>query len=75
MIRLAVTPGEPAGIGPELMYHLACKDYDAELVVIGSLELIKQRCELYPDGKKIKFVTKISTLQVKKVKSIFWMSL
>ncbi len=56
MIRLAVTPGEPAGIGPELMYHLACKDYDAELVVIGSLELIKQRCELYPDGKKIKFV-------------------
>lgn len=56
MIRLAVTPGEPAGIGPELMYHLACKDYNAELIIIGSLELIKQRCSIYPDGQKIKFI-------------------
>ena len=33
--RLALVPGEPAGIGPELVVHAAQQDWDAELVVFG----------------------------------------
>ena len=56
MIRLAVTPGEGAGIGPELMYHLAQKDYDAKLVLVCSKQLIQERLSIYPDGHKIKLI-------------------
>ncbi len=45
-LRLAVTPGEPAGVGPELMYSLSLRDYDAQLIVIGSKELLKERFAL-----------------------------
>lgn len=33
--RLALVPGEPAGIGPELVVRAAQQDWDAELVVFG----------------------------------------
>lgn len=56
MIRLAVTPGEGAGVGPELMYHLAQKDYAAKLVLICSKKLIQERLSIYPDGYQIKLV-------------------
>ena len=32
---LALVPGEPAGIGPELVVHAAQRDWDADLVVFG----------------------------------------
>ena len=35
MIRLALTAGEPAGIGPELLVRLAQMDWAAELVAIA----------------------------------------
>lgn len=41
--RLVITPGEPAGVGPELMYHLTTENFDDELVVIGSKALLKER--------------------------------
>ena len=45
--RLAVTPGEPSGVGPELMYHLSKLDLkDTQLVIIASKELIAQRIAL-----------------------------
>lgn len=56
MIRLAVTPGEGAGVGPELMYHLAQKDYAAKLVLICSKQLIQERLKIYPDGHQIKLI-------------------
>ena len=31
--RIVVTPGEPAGVGPELMYHLTQKDF-AEIMKV-----------------------------------------
>ena len=43
--RIAITPGEPAGIGPELMLALADLDWPAELVVIADPELIQSRAE------------------------------
>lgn len=38
--RLAITPGEPAGIGPELAVRLAHSDLAADLVVIGDADLL-----------------------------------
>lgn len=42
-VRLAVTPGEPAGIGPELLAQIACQDHPAELVAVADPELIAER--------------------------------
>lgn len=45
--RLAVTAGEPAGIGPELVARLAASPFAADLVAIadtGSLERAARRC-------------------------------
>lgn len=48
--RIAVTVGEPAGIGPDIVLELATRDWPAELVVIGDIELLRQRAtELAPD--------------------------
>ena len=41
--RLAVTPGEPAGIGPDLCVRLAARPFPAQLVVIGDPDLLAAR--------------------------------
>lgn len=43
--RLAVTVGEPAGIGPELLVRLAHAPIAAELVVIGDGQAIREAAE------------------------------
>ncbi len=43
---IAITSGEPAGIGPELIADIIADQYDAELVVIGDEALIRQRAEV-----------------------------
>ena len=43
MIRLAITSGEPAGIGPELMACIREGDFDARLVILGDRALIEER--------------------------------
>ena len=42
-LRIALTAGEPAGIGPELVARLAALDVDADLVVIADRGLIAER--------------------------------
>lgn len=44
--RIAVTPGEPAGIGPDLIITLAQQDWTVELVVVACRKLIQARAEL-----------------------------
>ncbi len=44
--RIAITPGEPAGIGPELCAGLAGHDYPAELVLLADKQLIRERAGL-----------------------------
>lgn len=47
--RLALTAGEPAGIGPELLVRLAAIPFDAELVAIADRDLLERaaaRCGL-----------------------------
>ena len=41
--RIAVTPGEPAGIGPDLVVSLAQQALDAEIVAVADPELLRQR--------------------------------
>ncbi len=43
--RIALTPGEPAGIGPELAIQVAQFQQDYELVVIADPELLKDRAK------------------------------
>lgn len=43
MRRLALTSGEPAGVGPDLCIRLAQEEQSAELVVIADPELLEQR--------------------------------
>ena len=43
--RIALTPGEPAGIGPDLCVQLAQQNLPYQLVVIASPELLAQRAE------------------------------
>lgn len=43
---LAVTPGEPAGIGPDLMSKLSPMATLANLVIIANADLLRQRAQL-----------------------------
>ncbi|GAA5317082.1 MAG: 4-hydroxythreonine-4-phosphate dehydrogenase PdxA [Candidatus Pelagadaptatus aseana] len=44
--RLAYTPGEPAGIGPDLILQLAQQGFDAEIVTITDPALLHDRAQL-----------------------------
>jgi 4-hydroxythreonine-4-phosphate dehydrogenase len=41
--RIALTPGEPAGIGPDLCLQLARQDLPCEIIVIASPQLLEDR--------------------------------
>nr|WP_024967032.1 4-hydroxythreonine-4-phosphate dehydrogenase PdxA [Pantoea sp. IMH] len=41
--RVVITPGEPAGIGPDLTIELAQRDWPVELVVCADPQLLQQR--------------------------------
>jgi len=43
--RIALTPGEPAGIGPDLCIQLAQQDLPCQLVVIANAQLLQERAE------------------------------
>ncbi len=43
--RIALTPGEPAGIGPDLCIQLAQQDLPCQLTVIANPQLLMQRAE------------------------------
>ncbi|WP_290613823.1 4-hydroxythreonine-4-phosphate dehydrogenase PdxA [Arsukibacterium sp. UBA3155] len=45
-LRIAITPGEPAGIGPDLVVALARQNWPVELVVCGNAELLSSRAAL-----------------------------
>jgi 4-hydroxythreonine-4-phosphate dehydrogenase len=53
-LRLALTPGEPAGIGPELCLQLAQRAQPHQLVAIADRQLLLERAELL--GLKIELL-------------------
>lgn len=44
-MRLVITPGEPAGIGPDLIIQYAQQSHAQELVCIADSEMLQQRAE------------------------------
>lgn len=42
-IKLAITPGEPAGIGPDLIIQLAQQQWSVQLTVFADANMLKQR--------------------------------
>lgn len=42
---LAITPGEPAGIGPDLIVQLAQQRRNDALIVVGSIDMLRQRAD------------------------------
>lgn len=44
-MRLAITPGEPAGIGPDLIIQLAQTAQEHELICIADSSMLQQRAE------------------------------
>jgi 4-hydroxythreonine-4-phosphate dehydrogenase len=44
-LRIALTPGEPAGIGPDLAVQIAQLDQDYELVAIADPDLLQDRAQ------------------------------
>ncbi len=43
--RIAITPGEPAGIGPDLVIALAQQPHDATLVVVADPDMLAARAQ------------------------------
>lgn len=43
--RIGITPGEPAGIGPDLLVELAQQNWNAELVAFCDPDLLKERAK------------------------------
>jgi 4-hydroxythreonine-4-phosphate dehydrogenase len=50
--RIALTSGEPAGIGPELCLAIACEAFPCSLVCLGDIELLGERARLI--GSKVR---------------------
>lgn len=42
---IAITSGEPAGIGPDLIAYIQPQNYKARLVIIGDQQLLEQRAQ------------------------------
>jgi 4-hydroxythreonine-4-phosphate dehydrogenase len=53
-MRLIVTSGEPAGIGPDLCVALAGRDWPFELVVAGDPDLLRDRAEALGAGLRLR---------------------
>jgi len=44
--RIAITPGEPAGIGPDILLAVAQREWQAELVAVADPDLLQARAAL-----------------------------
>jgi len=63
-IRLALTPGEPAGIGPDLIVMLAQQQWDAQIVVFADTTMLKSRAHALGKALEIiPYVKDMDTIQ------------
>lgn len=52
--RIAITPGEPAGIGPDITIQVAQLNWQAQLIVVADPLLLEQRAEILGLPLKLK---------------------
>ena len=53
---LAVTPGEPAGIGPDLLLAINCAELDAKLIGIADPEMLQARADKLGRASQFKLI-------------------
>ncbi len=58
--RLMITPGEPAGIGPDIILQIAQQAWPAELIAVGDPELLNTR------AKQLKLPIELISFDAKK---------
>ena len=61
--RIAITAGEPAGIGPDLCCYMAHHAFDAELVVLADPQMLEQRAKLLGLSLNIEYYVAASPAQ------------
>ncbi|TKB46923.1 4-hydroxythreonine-4-phosphate dehydrogenase PdxA [Thalassotalea mangrovi] len=44
--KIAITPGEPAGVGPDILVQLAQQDWPAQLIAIADPDMLQQRAKM-----------------------------
>jgi 4-hydroxythreonine-4-phosphate dehydrogenase len=49
---VVITPGEPAGVGPDLVLALAQRDWPVELVVCACPSLLLARAKAVPNPRQ-----------------------
>ena len=69
-IRLAITSGEPAGIGPDLCLQISQQDHGCELVVIADPDLLKARAQQLGLEVSIRLFNKTASVQPSKAGEI-----
>src|SRR5690554_2080368 len=69
-IRLAITSGEPAGIGPDLCLQISQQDPGCELVVIADPDLLKARAQQLGLEVSIRLFDKTASVQPSKAGEI-----
>ena len=52
--KIVITPGEPAGIGYDIILDISKKSFAADLISIASIELLKERRDILK--KKVNFI-------------------
>ena len=67
---VAITPGEPAGIGPDICLSLAPEAYEATLIVIADPELMVKRARLLKVNCPLNVITQASAAQANKLNLI-----
>ncbi|MES0327514.1 MAG: 4-hydroxythreonine-4-phosphate dehydrogenase PdxA [Gammaproteobacteria bacterium] len=59
--RLVITPGEPAGIGPDITLEIARQDFNAEIFVIADPDLLAERAQLLGLNVQLNIFDKLPT--------------
>ena len=59
--RLVITPGEPAGIGPDITLRIAQQNFNTEIFVIADPDLLAQRAQLLGLDVKLNIFDKLPT--------------
>lgn len=59
--RLLITPGEPAGIGPDIALALASQNFKAEIVLVADPDLLAQRAAMLGLNVDLNIINKLDS--------------
>lgn len=59
--RLLITPGEPAGIGPDIALAMALQNFKAEIVLVADPDLLTQRAAMLGQNVELNIINKLNS--------------